>query len=60
MKQLVYFEEINNIQHLTERINNSLAYITNNGEMAEINNSVIRRCQACIRAQGGHFEQLLF
>lgn len=60
LKQLVYCEEINNIQHLTERINNSLAYITNNGDMAEINNSVIRRCQACIRAQGGHFEQLLF
>lgn len=60
LKQLVYSEEITSINHLRQRINDSVADILdNNNFMARINATFIRRVHACIRAQGGHFEHIL-
>lgn len=59
LKQLVYAEQINNVEQLQERINNAVQHIQLVTDFAAVYNSLIERCQACIRVNGGIFEHLL-
>lgn len=59
MKQLVYSVEIDTREQLLERILNAAIEIRNNGQVARVYDSLIRRAHACIRAQGAQFEQFL-
>lgn len=59
MKQLVYAEPIDTLEQLTERIINAALRIQNEQAFENVQHSLIRRCQACIQANGGHFEQTL-
>ena len=59
MKDIVYTKEIVNIGELRDRIDAAALHIR-----AEMNNIVItqnvqKRALACIRCNGGHFEQFL-
>lgn len=60
LKQLVYRVEINTREQLIARIFNAAAEISDNRQIVfNVYRSLVRRCQACVRAQGGHFEHLL-
>lgn len=60
MKQIVYHEQINTQQQLLERIQMAANEIRNRPDIfIQVKNSLVRRCEACILAEGGHFEQLL-
>lgn len=59
LKQLVYAEPINTIEQLENRILNSVHTIQNTVNFAEVYNSLVLRCQACINVNGGIFENLL-
>lgn len=60
LKQLVYASPVNNVQELRERVQNACQTIRNNaGIFGRVRQSLMRRANACIAANGGHFEHLL-
>lgn len=60
MKQLVYQVEITNREQLIQRIINASHVIRNDPNFVQrITRSLVRRCEACILAEGGYFEQFL-
>lgn len=60
MKQLVYHVEITTHQQLLERIQDAANQIRNDPNLIlRVTESLVRRCEACIQAEGGHFEQFL-
>lgn len=59
LKQLVYAVEINNQEQLMEQIINAVESTQNRQNMQLVYDSLILRCQACIRANGGIFEHLI-
>lgn len=59
LKQRIYSEVINTREQLQERITMAANEIRGNLNMRHVYTSLIRRCQACIAAEGGHFEHLL-
>lgn len=60
LKQLVYASPVNNVQELRERVQNACQTIRSNaGIFGRVRQSLMRRANACIAANGGHFEHLL-
>lgn len=59
MKQLVYKNQINTRDELMERIEIAKITITQNLQQFNVIGSIIRRSEACILNNGGHFEQFL-
>lgn len=58
IKEIVYSTPVTTREELIERIENAAHTITPE-HLANVRQSVIRRCQLCIDQNGGHFEQLL-
>lgn len=59
LKEDVYKEPINNIEELRTRILTAAGKINESGFARRLKRSFIRRCRACIAANGGHFEHRL-
>lgn len=60
LKTLVYATPINTVQELRERIINSCEVIRNTpGIFERVRQSMVRRMEACVLVNGGHFQQLL-
>ena len=60
MKAMVYRTPIQSVEDLTDRIMVAANHIRNNvDELRRVTNSLLRRAEACIRADGGHFEHLI-
>lgn len=60
LKSLVYETEVQSIEDLQLRIQNSCRAILNTpGIFERVRRSLLRRAEACILVQGRHFEQLL-
>lgn len=59
VKRLVYSEQINTPEQLQERINNAFHQIQATINFEQITFSLLKRCRACVRANGGIFEHLL-
>lgn len=60
LKQLVYHVEITTRQQLLDRIEDAANSIRNDPNIIRrVTESLVRRCEACIQAEGGHFEQFL-
>lgn len=60
LKCLVYSTPIPTVEVLRERIIHSFRVIQNTpGILEHVRQSMMRRCEACIVAQGGHFEHLI-
>lgn len=59
-KSLVYAQPVNTVEELQQRIIAAFETIRNmNGVLERVNDSMYRRINACIAANGGHFEQFL-
>jgi hypothetical protein len=60
MKSMVYRTAVNTQDDLLNRIMLAAERIRNDqDELARVSRSLLRRANACIRANGGHFEHLL-
>lgn len=59
LKEKVYKDPITSVDQLRERVQMAAQKITELRHASRIKRSFIRRCRACIRARGGHFEHLL-
>ncbi|EEZ97620.1 hypothetical protein TcasGA2_TC012954 [Tribolium castaneum] len=60
MKELLYLVPIDNIEQLRDRIFNAAETIRTSGPTVErVKNSLRRRVQCCLNANGGHLEHLL-
>lgn len=59
LKEKVYKEQITSIDHLRTRIQTAAREISESGFTRRLKRSFIRRCRACIAANGGHFEHLV-
>lgn len=59
LKEKVYKEQITTIDQLRARIETAALEIRESGFARRIKRSFIRRCRACIAANGGHFEHLM-
>lgn len=60
LKSIVYAHPVNTVEELEQRIRDGFQTIRNMpGIFERINLSMYRRIQACLLAEGGHFEQLL-
>lgn len=60
MKNLVYSTPIHTIAELRDRINHGFDVVRNSpGMLQRVRQSMVRRCQGCIAAEGRHFEQYL-
>lgn len=59
LKQLVYSTPIRTLEELRDRIHHSFRVVRETpGILERVRQSMIRRCQACIAADGGHFEHM--
>lgn len=59
-KSLVYSAPIDNVEILRQRIVDAFETIRNmEGIFERVNSSIYRRMEACVMANGGHFEQFL-
>lgn len=59
-KSLVYARPVDTVEELRERIEAAFETIANADRMLDrVNESIYRRANACIFANGGHFEQFL-
>ncbi|MCP4489021.1 MAG: transposase, partial [Gammaproteobacteria bacterium] len=57
VKEIAYAEKSNNLEEMKEAIQNAFAYF--DGDLcAKICHSVVARCEKCITADGGHFENV--
>ena len=60
VKGLVYSSSVDTVAQLRQRVNDAFQQVRENqGLCARIRASLRRRAEACIQANGGHFEQLL-
>ena len=60
LKQEVYRERIDTREQLQQRIHNAAHRITQNrNTLRNVYDSLLRRCNACIRVGGAHFEHVL-
>ncbi|CAH2109244.1 unnamed protein product [Euphydryas editha] len=59
IKEKVYKKPVTSVEDLRERIFAAAREINEAGHAQRIKQSFIRRCRACIRARGGHFEYML-
>lgn len=57
MKELVYATPVNTREELMERINEAATHLRNNMTERTTRSEIRRRCRACIRNRGSHFEQ---
>ncbi|CAF4927346.1 unnamed protein product [Pieris macdunnoughi] len=58
-KEKVYSKSMQNVEELRQRIAEAVEFV-NNGRFARfISRSFLRRCRACIAAEGRQFEHLL-
>lgn len=59
-KALVYARPVNDVGELRQRVIDAFETIRNmNGIFHRVNESLYRRLEACVLANGGHFEQLI-
>lgn len=60
MKELVYAQQVNNVDELTQRIFDAANTIRENVHVCErVRRNWVRRNEACVEVNGGHFEHLL-
>lgn len=60
MKSIVYRTPVNNLEDLEARVMMAAERIRNDPEeLNRVSNSLLRRAEACIRANGAHFQHLL-
>src|SRR5678816_2755517 len=60
LKQEVYLEQIHTKEQLQQRIHHASHRIMQNGNtLRNVYDSLLKRCHACIRVDGAHFEHLL-
>lgn len=59
VKEIVYQKPIENLEELRQRIQDAADHINSRRFARQITRSFLRRCRACIRADGKQFEHLI-
>lgn len=59
LKEIIYSKPIHNLAELRARINEAVQTINARSYGRPLKRSVLRRCRACIQAEGKNFEHLL-
>ena len=59
LKSIVYSEPAATIEQLQNRINNAVQHMQDTTDFEAVYNSLVQRCNMCIRENGGIFEHLL-